>query len=176
MLLTDSAYTAIQVTAIILAVLIGGGCKFAAIFFLRQRRWKPGLACAGILFAILIVIVNIMNGDIDLGGNRILIVRERDGRPVGDEFRVFGPSKLTLASGVTLNLRAIPRTYIEEGTERHRSERMSQVVNDSRLPVNVKWRFYYGNKGVEATSVGPGQVCRFERRDAGGIEIIPLTP
>ena len=169
MLLTSSAYTYAEIAAIVLTVLAAGTCKFVAIYSIRRGLWKRGLLCATGFLGIIILVCAAMNGDLDLSGNRVWIVRDQGGQFVKEEFRLLGSYTVALTTGAPLELKALPCKYIENGETHHNSVPACQVVNDAGRAFEAMWRFYNG-KGAPSV-VAPGMVQTLPR-DGGGELVI----
>ena len=165
MLLTDTVYTRAEVIAIVAAVLIVGTCKFAGIYSIRQHQWKRGLICAALFFGILILLINVMNGDIDLAGNRVWIVREQNGQFVKDEYRLIGSTTVTLSTAKTIDVKALPNTYTQDGEKHHHGSPPGHVINDSSRPFIAQWKF----SGEKPVAVAPGTILLL---DGDGRELV----
>lgn len=169
MLLTNTAYNRAEVIAIVAAVLIAGTCKFVGIYSIRRHQWKRGLICAALFFGVIILLINVMNGDIDLAGNRVWIVHDQNGQFVKDEYRLIGTSTVTLASSKTIEVKALPNTYTKDGETHHHSSPPGHVINDSNRAFAARWKFYNGN-GTPAV-VAPGTILMLEGEGGGELLI-----
>ncbi len=170
MLLTSTAYSRAEVIAIVAVVLIAGTCKFVGIYSIRRHQWKRGLICAALFFGVVILLINVMNGDIDLEGNRVWIVREQNGQFVKDEYRLIGSSTVTLSTAKTIEVKALPNTYTEGGVTHHHSSPPGHVINDSNRAFAARWKFYNGDG--KPTVVAPGALYTLEGEGGGGELVI----